>query len=275
MKIRWVFGLFLLVFLFSGCSSSSVKQVQYRKNVKLQTSLAAGGVVKVHADHGSIVVQGADVTNCDIVAGIVSQAMSQSEAQRLADAVDIRLVSNGSTVTVNAEKPACYGNESISVSYLMIVPEQTSVTCSSSYGDINLSNLAGVMTARSSHGKISCRDIDGDVELRTAYGDVNCENICVKDMKVKTNYGDINILCSRNCPNDVSAWTRTLHGKIDFKAPVGFGGRVELATNYGSIFSGLPVTMEGILSDKHVDGYIGTGGGDLVLKTNHGKISLR
>jgi hypothetical protein len=67
----------------------------------------------------------------------------------------------------------------------------------------------------------------------------------------------------------------TSYGSIEFVAPPGFAGQVDLATSYGSIKTDLPITITGELTKKRLSGRIGEGKGRLRLETKSGSVNLR
>jgi DUF4097 and DUF4098 domain-containing protein YvlB len=374
-----------------GCeiSMGGWPQAKYERTVQKQVPLAAGSTVVTETSFGSVTVVGADVTDCNVTAKIFAQAPTEQEAQEIAEQVQIKLEQVGNTLEIKAEKPRLQKNRSIGVSYNIIVPKQTSVECSSSYGRIELSDLQGYVKGKTSSGKINSENIQGSTQLRTSYGSITCKNISgdnvylrsssgsIKvenirgsaeldtsygsitcndfsngDIKLRsssgritltkasfgdcdahTSYGSVTceelkgnliklhsgsgkisltnasanstadistsygrILCrqittpeliaksssggidiafSESAPSEIDAEAVTSYGSIDFITPPGFTGQVELSTGYGSIKTGLPITIIGKVSKRNIVGTIGEGKGRLHLKTSSGSIELK
>jgi hypothetical protein len=111
--------------------------------------------------------------------------------------------------------------------------------------------------------------------LETSYGSVICRNIISTDIKAKSSFGGIEIFCSPVTPAQINAEVATSYGRIEFKAPPGFSGAVDLETSFGSIETKLPVTVKGRISKDRIRGTIGEGKGKLRLKTSFGGIRVK
>jgi len=152
---------------------------------------------------------------------------------------------------------------------------QTNIECASSYGSIELADTSGYVKAHTSYGSIDCDSINGQIQVDTSYGSVDCREIISDELTVGSNYGNIDIEYSDLAPAETQTNVSTSYGSIDFTAPPGFAGQVELATNYGSIKTDLPIVVKGKISSKRIEGTIGEGNGMLSLKTSYGSIRIR
>jgi len=168
-------------------------QAKYERTVTEQTALETGSTVIAETSYGSITVTGADVSDCNVVAVITGRAPTETEAQELAEQVSIELEKTGDILEVIAHKPQRKHNTSIGISYTITVPRQTSVQCTSSYGDIKLSNINGSTSGKTSSGKINAENIEGAVSLDTSYGSITCKNVTGNNIKVKTSSGKIKL----------------------------------------------------------------------------------
>lgn len=250
-------------------------RAKYKKTIKLQAPLEAGSTLKAQTSYGSITVQGADVSDCNVIAKICVQAPTEAEASEIAEQIKIYLEPNGKTLTIKADKPHVKNNRSISICYQITVPEQTSIECNSSYGALKLNNLNGNVNAHTSYGSINCTNIDGQIRLNTSYGHVDCGSIISDELKVHSSYGNISVGYSEKASAQIRAEISTSYGSIGFTAPPEFTGQVELATSHGSIKTDLPITVKGKISNKRINGTIGKGNGMLNLKTSFGSIKIK
>lgn len=258
---------------FYGCDWSEAEK--YEKTIELQAPLQAGSTLEAETKFGSVIVEGNDVSICSVIAEICVHAPTEAEAAEIAEQVKIQLEPRDKRLTVVADKPSVKENRSIGISYKITVPRQTNVKAASSYGSVNLSGLNGSVDASTKFGSICCRDIEGGINLETAYGSVDCSEIVFNAMTVHSNFGGVNIKCSDKASADMQADVSTDYGSIDFKAPTGFAGEVEAGTNYGFVETALPVTVEGKISKKQLQGVIGEGDGRLRLRTNFGSVKLK
>jgi DUF4097 and DUF4098 domain-containing protein YvlB len=168
-------------------------QAKYERTVEQQAPLAAGSTVVVKTSSGSVTITGADVAECSVTAEICGRAPTEEEALELAEQVEIKLEKVGDTLTVKADKPTTRNNRSISISYAIIVPRQTNVKCSSSYGAIKLNDINGSVNGRTSSGSIAAENIEGPTDLDTSYGSITCKEISNGDIKLKTSSGSIKL----------------------------------------------------------------------------------
>jgi len=266
-----------LLLAVSGCviHIGDWPRAKYEKTIRLQTPLESGSTVVAKTNYGSIKVGGADTTDCNVVATIRVQAPTEEEAAEIAEKVNVHLEPAGKTLTVRADKPHVKNNRSISISYQITVPMQTDIECASSYGSIELADTSGYVKAHTSYGSIDCDSINGQIQVDTSYGRVDCREIISDELTAGSNYGNIDIEYSDSGPAEIQAYVSTSYGSIDFTAPPGFAGQVELATNYGSVKTDLPILVKGKISSKRIEGTIGEGNGNLSLKTSYGSISIR
>jgi hypothetical protein len=250
-------------------------RAKYEKTITLQAPLESGSTVVANTNYGSIKVGGADTTDCNVVATIRVQAPTEEEAAEIAEKVNVHLEPAGKTLTVRADKPHVKNNRSISISYQITVPVQTNIECASSYGSIELADTSGYVKAHTNYGSIDCDSINGQIQADTSYGSVDCREIIADELTAGSSYGNIDIEYSDSAPAEIQANVSTSYGSIDFTAPPGFAGQVELATSYGSVKTDLPIVVKGKISSKRIEGTIGEGNGMLSLKTSYGSIRIR
>jgi DUF4097 and DUF4098 domain-containing protein YvlB len=254
-KNYWItlaLGFWLCSLLFAGGCEISIggwPQVKYERTVQQQMPLEASSTVVTKTSFGSITVVGSDVTDCNVTAKIFAQAPTEQEAQEIAEQVQIKLEKIGNTLEIKAEKPKLQRNRSIGVSFNIIVPRQTSVECSSSYGAIELSDLEGYVKGKTSSGKINSENIQGSTQLKTSYGSITCKNISGDNIYLKSSSGSIkaenirgsveldtsygSITCNDFSDGDIKL--KTSSGKISL-SKTSFGD-CNVDTSYGSITS--------------------------------------
>ena len=249
---------FYLLLIISGCvvRIDDWPRAEYEKTIKVQAPLESGFTLVADTSYGSITVQGADTTDCSVLATIRVQAPSEVEAAEIAEEVKIELEPAGKTLKVRADKPQVKNNCFISFSYQITVPAQTNIKCANSYGSIE------------------CENINGLIQADTSYGGVNCRKIISEQLNVSSSYGNIDIEYSDLAPAEIQADVRNSYGSIDFTAPPGFTGKVELSTSYGSVNTDLPITIQGEISMTRIKGTVGEGNGKLIVKNSYGSIRI-
>ncbi|MBN1805573.1 MAG: DUF4097 family beta strand repeat protein [Sedimentisphaerales bacterium] len=382
-------GLCLLL-VVSGCDfqMSDWFRAKCERTVHKQIHLDLDSNVVAKTSSGSITVTGADVGDCNVVAQVCVQAISEQQAWEIAEQVEIILEKVGNTLIIKTEQPPKKEKCSVSVSYDITVPKKTNIECASSYGPVKLSNIRGDAKAKSgsgsifaehiqgsanlhtSYGSVTCRNISGNniviqsnsgsikaqqikgsADLNTSYGSITCQNISGPDIKLRASSGGINlsevsgesfdvqssygsiktdnlttkllklhsgsgsidlinasadsadlftaygritcrqfttadltaqtgsgnitIACSDSSPSEINANVVTSCGSVDFLTPPDFAGHIDMSTNYGSVNTELPITVNGEVGKKKLAGTIGRGNGKLYLKTSSGSIKIR
>lgn len=124
------------------------QRAKYEREIARQAPLAPGSTVVVETKSGSITVVGSDVADCNVTANITARATTDEQAKQLAEQVKLVLEPAGDTLKVRVDKPAAKRARSISVSFDITVPKQTSVDCSSAYGPIRVTDLEGNTKAK-------------------------------------------------------------------------------------------------------------------------------
>lgn len=183
------------VFMVTGCSvrGGNWAQRTYERTTTARMPLEPGSTLDVETSSGSIVIHGADVTDCDVLATIAAHAPTEAEAEELAEQVVITPEFIGRTLKVRAETPRTTNNRSISVSYRIVVPRQTNVRCHSSYGSLELTEIEGTVTARTSSGSVRAENIQGSTSLSSSYGSITCRAFSEGDLAIKTSSGKIEV----------------------------------------------------------------------------------
>jgi DUF4097 and DUF4098 domain-containing protein YvlB len=145
------------------------------------------------------------------------------------------------------------------------------------YGSVVCDHLKGdSIKLRSSSGSLDLAVIDAPtLDVSTSYGNIKAHEITTAKLLANSGSGSINIVCTPATGADLTAEVKSSYGGIDFTAPAGFSGQVDLRTDYGSIHTALPITVSGDITKTKVTGKIGEGNGLLRLQTGSGSISLK
>ncbi len=229
---------------------------KYERTEKLSAPITADGTLNVRTSIGSITVTGADVTDCNIIATITTKAETIEEAQKRSKEVKIKLESSADTLNIRIEKPSELKNKYLKVDFNIIVPKQLNLDCSANVGKIIISGTAGRIEASTNVGKIICKEISGDIDLRADVG------------TIKAVYAD-------TAPAALNANITIDVGTINFVGPEKLSVELDASTDIGSIKTDRPITLVGEISKKRLRGTIGTGQGQLRLKTDVGSITIK
>ncbi|MHC4753023.1 MAG: DUF4097 family beta strand repeat-containing protein [Planctomycetota bacterium] len=271
-------GCFLcLLILLAGCSiniGSCAMRAKYERKVQLSAPLSPGSTFIAQTHNGSITINGADVTDCNMTATIVARAVTDEDAKELAEKIKVTLVPSGNKLTAKIEKPTRLINKSVSVSLDVEVPNQTDLGLTTHNGAVGIANITGQVNATTHNGKVTSEKVSGTTVLKTHNGSVICREIS-GDAQLKTHNGSVKAFYSKAAPSICDISIVTHNGSIEFAAPPELSAKVDASTHNGSINTDLPITVAGKLSKNKLTGTTGTGQGKLHLETHNGSIRIR
>ena len=270
-------SLLCLLIVAAGCCiniGSCAMRAKYERTVQLSAPLSPGSSFAALTHNGSITITGADVTDCNLTATITAQAITEEDAQKLAEQTTIKLETWGDKLTAKIDKPTFLMNQSVSVSLDVQVPNRTALELTTHNGQVRITNITGRLNATTHNGKVTAEQISGNTELYTHNGSVICREIS-GDTQLKTHNGDIKVFYSQTAPSVCDISLITYNGGIELTTPSSFSGEIDAATHNGSIRTDLPITVVGKLSKSKLTGKIGTGQGKLHLETHNGSIGIK
>lgn len=265
-----------LTILLAGCciNLGCVMLGKYERTVELSAPLSPGSTFVAKTHNGSITIHGADVAECSLTATIVTRAANDEEAEELSDQVEVTLVPSGNRLTAKIDKPTRLINKSVSVSYDIQLPNETSLELITHNGAVRLDNITGHIDATTHNGKTTAENVSGTTELTTHNGHVTCREIS-GDSRLNTHNGGVDVVYSETAPSVCDVSIETHNGSIDFTSPPDFTAQVNASTHNGSVHTDLPITVKGKVSKSKLTGTIGTGEGKLHLETHNGSIKIR
>jgi DUF4097 and DUF4098 domain-containing protein YvlB len=174
-----------------GIHIGDLYQSKHERTVQCSGPLAPGSTIVAETKVGSIIIAGAEVNECNVTATITAHAPTEEEAQQIAEQVKIELVPAGDRLIVKAHTPTLTHRRSIAISYNITTPKQVNIECTSSFGSIKVSNIAGQVKGETSSGSITGQDIDGSVQLNTSFGAITCVNASGETIRLKSSSGAI------------------------------------------------------------------------------------
>jgi DUF4097 and DUF4098 domain-containing protein YvlB len=236
--------------------------------------MSPGSTLVAVTHNGSITANGADVSDCSLIATITARARTEEEALELAEKVEVRLESVGDRLVVKIEKPTALINKSLGVSLDVTLPDRANLELETHNGPVSATDIRGDVRAVTHNGKISTMRVSGSTVLETHNGLISVSSTC-GNAKFKTHNGSVKVYYDESSEpvNDISIITH--NGSIELAAPPDLSAKVEAKTNNGSINTDLPITVIGKVSKNRLTGTIGSGDGRLYLETHNGSIRIR
>lgn len=202
----------LMVFLtgsciyVSGCDGSWHRLARYDKQIELSAPLTLGSSLSARTRDGSIRIEGAPTDECRLTATIVAHAVTQEQAEEIAERIDVRLEPCPGGLAVVIEKPETQQNARYDVSLAGTVPTRTNLTLVTSDGSVHLANIEGTVDAETSDGSIWAEGIRGDAKFRTSDGSIDCSGIEAGTLDLHTSDGRIRLsdATTRSCTAQTS-----------------------------------------------------------------------
>lgn len=268
--------LLCMVMLMAGCFNIGCcsMQAKYERTVELSAPLSPGSAFEAQTHNGSIKINGADVTDCNMTATIVARAATDEEARELAEKVKVTLVPSGNRLITRIDKPTRLINKSVSVSLDVEVPNQTDLKLVTHNGSVKISDIKGRLDAATHNGKVTCERISGTTAFKTHNGSITCGEIS-GSTQLKSHNGSIKAFYTDTAPSVCDISIVAYNGGIELKTPPGYSAQVDASTHNGSINTDLPITVTGKVSKSKLTGTIGAGEGQLHLETHNGSIRIR
>jgi hypothetical protein len=175
----------------------------------------------------------------------------------------------------------------VSISYEIIVPQETSVrsrTGSGSQridsvtgrvdtetgsGSIRVGEVTGPVIASTGSGSIAVLGAGGGLSAKTGSGSIDASGIR-GSVRANTGSGGVSI---EGTPT--SDWTvRTGSGSIGLRLPPDAGFEIDVRTGSGSINTNHPIELRGTLSRRHLQGRVRGGGPRIDASAGSGSIRL-
>ncbi len=277
----------LVCCLGTGCvvfvdGTNSGRQKKVEETVELASPLASGGHLTVETSFGAVNVTGADVNECQVEAVIKAKAKTLAQAQAIADQTNVRLETTANGLRLYLEKPSVARGNSVGASFTILVPKETTLDCSTTFGAVKIDTIEGGVKADTSFSNVTCHQINGDLDLTSKHGNVRCQQVLSPNMTIKTSFGSIDISCldlePYQTPGKVNVVTQ--HGDITVR---NLAARQLMArTSHGDIDihcvpTDLP-DMDADIESSHGSIDFDTPGafaGKVSLETSHGKVNTK
>jgi len=254
-----------------GCVIATAK---YARTVQLSAPLQEGSLFVAQTHNGSITVNGTDVGECSLTATITARAVTEEEAQKLAEQTKVSLEPSGNKLTAKIVKPRLRSNQSISVNLDVTLPNRADLELTTHNGNVRITDISGEISGRTHNGNVTATQVSSSTKLQTHNGSVRCKEIS-GDAQLKSYNGSVKAFYCETAPGVCNVSIITHNSGIELVAPPGFSARVEASTHNGSVRTDLPIAVTGKVNKRKLTGTIGAGEGKLYLETHNGSIRIR
>jgi DUF4097 and DUF4098 domain-containing protein YvlB len=195
----------------------------------------------------------------------------------------------------------------VSVSYVIVVPADTSIAADTGSGSITVTDIAAPVEASAGSGRLTLKNIGGPVRARAGSGRIHAEQVA-GEFSGRAGSGSISL--SQTAPGDVTVstgsgsielagidgalkasagsgsitadgrqqgdWTLdTGSGSITVRLPDDAAFALDAESRSGSITVDHPLLVQGKISKRHIRGEVRGGGPLLKVDTGSGSIRVR
>ncbi|HEV2289082.1 MAG TPA: DUF4097 family beta strand repeat-containing protein [Candidatus Acidoferrales bacterium] len=237
-------SVFLLFFAFAALPTFASTEI-----FDQTYPLPAGGVFALSNTNGTVQVDGWDRNQVEVRA-IKTALHDPQDLQR----VQIDVETDGDSVTVGTRYPRGSGVE-VTVEYHIRVPYRIQLAALETVnGDVNVRGVSGAGVLNSINGSVEVVDSDGRFSARTTNGDVRLQ--------------------LRSLPQGDPMELSTVNGSIVLSVPIDAAAEIAVVNRNGDFRSDFPLRTLGAYSSTVFRGQLGTGGGEISMRTVNGGIRL-
>ncbi|WPP51536.1 DUF4097 family beta strand repeat-containing protein [Catalinimonas niigatensis] len=267
------------------------------------------GKVMVRTSGGSITVSGHNGNDVEVKMyvkknGSSSWFSSDDDIEEALEEYDISIRQDGNTVYAEAERRGRnWGNNNLSISFVLEVPQDISADLNTSGGSINLSKVEGEHNVKTSGGSLNFDEITGYTEAHTSGGSINISqydgvmkgNTSGGSIRANNSKGELNLHTSggsivlEDVSGNIDAHTsggsikafvndldeyltlKTSGGSINAVIPQGIGVDLNLS---GNRVNTKLTNFTGQAEKNNIEGSMNGGGVPITLKTSGGSVNL-
>ncbi len=188
-KIRFLTLLFIVpIALLAQEIEISGESGDYIISLSKKFKVDKGGTLSITRMNADVKVNTEDNSFVVIRERIESEALTQEEAERIAQETMESYEQNGSNINIQGKRRGFRGDRKLDIT----VPETFNVNCQLTQGDLLANGLKGNISIQTANGDVNLRTIAGSIDLQTASGDVKLEEIS-GSVRAQTAAGDVEL----------------------------------------------------------------------------------
>ncbi len=270
----FIVAMFICMMPFIGCASP---QVWVESERRIELPVESAKQLDVHSENGSIFVFGEDKAEnekIEMTVRIRAGGRDRVEADTCLNSIEIDTAPLASghrsvrTIWRRAKRPDWEAR----VSYEVHMPGRLALHATTDNGALNVRNVGGECVLETDNGPIEVRGGRGRLQGRTANGRIDAESTA-SSVNLRSENGAIMAVLSAAGP--VSGHIESSNGRVR----VIFGNKastnVSVGTSNGAIRARSLDLADLHSSRTHLSGKLGTGGGQLRIRTANGHVTLR
>ena len=245
----------------------------YRLELPETYTYATAGITTLSAETQSGAISVTASTDTAITVGVVKYAYGRDTAdarKAIANVVYSGTIV-GDELSVKAEMPS--GSRPYGASFTITIPESTSLSLSTTNGDINLTNTLGDINASTTNGNVELSGTTGAADISTTNGKLNVQ-VHSGAVEGTTTNGAVDCDLAALGPTE-TVGLATTNGDVTLLLPADVSATIDATNTNGVItFNDFTVIYE-VQTATHVRGRIGSGASTITITTTNGDITVR
>ncbi len=251
--------------------------VSVESEEELRFAVSGPSTLDLSSHNGAIDISVGATDEMVVVVHRTAWGANEAEAQERLAALAVETSQRGDTVTVSVpdderETLNIIGNSrSDSVAFTVRLPQATSVTAATRFGDVRLDGTTGAADVRSSAGQVTVLHVNGSVNAHTDFGEVVVEDVVGEQVDASSSSGAVRL---RRVESTGPVNLDTNFGDVVFEE--GQASALTVHTNSGGVtLTGL--TMEGAVAARSEFGGVrlsGVQAGSYDVHSNSGAVSV-
>jgi len=230
--------------------------------------LGPGGHINIRGVSGNITVAGYDG------GAVVVTAVREG---RDLDKVSVEDLSAGDRIELRAKYPEQCNNCDATLHFQLQVPRSIKYNfdkLSTASGNIEISAVTGVITAKSASGNVSLRDVSGEVNASSASGNVKVRNTAGV-VNARSASGNVEVEISQ-LEGSGNMEFSSASGDVSVKAPASLDADIEMSSLSGALKTDFPIQVQERQygPGRTARGKVGSGLRTIKVKSVSGNVSL-
>ncbi len=261
--------LLCVVITLAGCEPTS----KFRRTLSLTDTIATGNTFETLTHNGEITITGGQTNECLVSATITTYAMTDEEAAKLSDMVDVKLKKTNKGLSLNINKPDNSWKDYVSVDLDIVLPKDNHLSLTTHNGDIQIVNINGEVKCVTHNGDIKTEMIQGSINARTHNGRIEGINV-TSDLHFHSHNGALIAELSPDANPRCDISMNSHNGQIRLFTPIDLSAMVTIDTHHGLIHTDVPLKLLGKIEHDHITGKLGNAEGTITCETHNGSITL-
>lgn len=154
------------------------------------------------------------------------------------------------------------------------MPRNLVLDVSSVSGDVTVTGVQTQVKANSVSGDVTISGAQTEVRAGSVSGDVRLQGLRVSRLSASTVSGELTIAVDQLEGSEELRFS-SVSGDVLLTLPRNFGADLRMTTVSGDIDSSFPITLDGRMSRRRLEGRIGDGGRQMTVSTVSGDLRLR